>query len=401
MKIAYVLNQYPKVSHTFIRREILALRELGAEVLAVSMRGWRDELPDPADRTEQQSTEYVLRGGVFKLAAAVVGSLLERPLRTLKAASQAWGMVRGSSKPLHLHLIYWAEACVVAKVVRQQRCDHLHAHFGTNPAEVAMLAATIANKPFSFTVHGPEEFDDARGLGLRQKILHARFVVAVSSFGRSQLFRLTPLSQWSKIKVVHCGLDNHFLREPGASTPAEAELLCVGRLSEQKGQAILLGAVRDVIDRGKTCSLVLAGDGELRKSLEQEISRLDLGSVVRITGWISGAEVAERILAARCVVLPSFAEGLPVVLMESLALRRPVITTAIAGIPELVRNGIEGWVVPAGDRAALGMAIEDALNCSADQLARMGEAGRVRALERHDAGIEARKLLAHFAAVSD
>jgi glycosyltransferase involved in cell wall biosynthesis len=269
---------------------------------------------------------------------------------------------------------------------------HIHAHFGTNSAEVAMLVHALGGPSYSFTVHGPTEFDKPEFLGIGEKIRRAAFVVAISSYGRSQLYRWVGHAHWPKIKVVHCGLDPAF--HDGAENPPndKPRLVCVGRLCEQKGQLLLIEAVARLAAKGFRFELVLAGDGEMRGELESLIARHGLGSQVRITGWISGEAVRDEILAARGLVLPSFAEGLPVVIMEAMVLRRPVLTTYVAGIPELVTPGINGWLFPAGDIDALATAMEDCLSRPPEALQRMGEAARVRALERHSIDGEAAKL---------
>jgi glycosyltransferase involved in cell wall biosynthesis len=182
--------------------------------------------------------------------------------------------------------------------------------------------------------------------------------------------------------------------------PAAPRLVCVGRLCEQKGQLLLVEAVARLAARGVAVELVLAGDGEMRADVEQAVARHRLQQAVRITGWIGGDGVREEILAARALVLPSFAEGLPVVIMEALALRRPVISTYVAGIPELVRDGVEGWLVPAGDVEALAQAMGRLLSAPVDVLARCGEAGRERVLARHSVRAEAAKLQGLFAAAA-
>src|SRR5439155_26884638 len=210
-------------------------------------------------------------------------------------------------------------------------------------------------------VHGPEEFDHPEALALDEKIEHAAFVVAVSSFGRSQLYRWCPPAQWGKIRVVHCGVDASFLGGDPVPVPDVPRVVCVGRLAEQKGQILLLRALAVLAAEGITCELVLAGDGPLRPAIEAETARLRLAGCVRITGWLDGAAVRREIESARGLVLPSFAEGLPVVLMEALALGRPVVSTFVAGIPELVRDGVHGWLVPAGDVDALAGAVGELL----------------------------------------
>ena len=397
-RVAYLINQYPKVSHSFIRREILALERQGVAVFRVAVRGWADALADAADEAERTRTRYLLQRGLVPPLLAAARLALTRPARFVAAARLALSMWRRSQKALFHHLAYLAEAAQLVGWLAAERIDHLHAHFGTNPAEVAMLARVLGGPPYSFTVHGPEEFDHPEALGLGEKGRRAAFVVAISSFGRSQLYRWLPQAHWPKVQVVHCGLERAFHEGVAAGASAARRLVCVGRLCEQKGQLLLVQALQHVLARGAALELVLAGDGELRDEIEAMIDRLDVRAQVRITGWIGSAEVRDEIVAARALVLPSFAEGLPVVIMEAMALRRPVITTFVAGIPELVRDAENGWLVPAGDVDALARAIEACLAAPPEVLERMGAAAHRRVLERHDIDREATKLAALFAA---
>jgi glycosyltransferase involved in cell wall biosynthesis len=397
-RVAYLVNQYPKVSHSFIRREIHALERQGVEVLRVAVRGWDDALADPADVAERSVTRYLLQGGWMPPLRAALRSASTQPGRFAAALRLAWSMWRRSDRTLFHHVAYLIEASQLAEWLAGERITHLHAHFGTNPAEVAMLAHALGGPPFSFTVHGPEEFDHPVALGLGEKGRRAAFVVAISSFGRSQLYRWLPQTHWARVQVVHCGLEPAFHQGVTSETGAGPRLVCVGRLCEQKGQLLLVEALQRVIARGQACELVLAGDGEMRAEIEALIERHRLQAHVRITGWIGSAQVRDEILAARALVLPSFAEGLPVVIMEAMALRRPVITTFVAGIPELVRDGSNGWLVPAGDVEALADAMVACLDAAPDALARMGAAAHERVLARHDVDREAAKLVALFAA---
>jgi colanic acid/amylovoran biosynthesis glycosyltransferase len=397
-RVAYLINHYPKVSHSFIRREILALERQGLPILRIAVRGWGDVLVDPADQAERERTRYVLQEGFGGPLRSALRLAALRPLRWFGAARLAVSMWRRSERTLFHHLAYLVEACQIVRWLEAEGIGHLHAHFGTNPAEVAMLVNALGGPPFSFTVHGPEEFDKPEALGLGQKGRRAAFVVAISSYGRSQLYRWLSQADWPKVKVVHCGLDATFHRVAAAGPAAAARLVCVGRLCEQKGQLLLLQAVHRVVANGHELQLVLAGDGEMRAEIEALIDHLKLRARVRITGWIGSEQVRDEILAARALILPSFAEGLPVVIMEAMALRRAVITTYVAGIPELVRDGENGWLVPAGDVGSLAQAIEACLVAPAAELARMGEAAHARVLERHDIDREAAKLAAHFAA---
>ncbi|MBI5263415.1 MAG: glycosyltransferase family 4 protein [Bradyrhizobium sp.] len=396
MRIAYLINHYPAVSHSFIRREILALERQGLEVLRISLRGWREAQLTKEDQLEQSRTRYVLRDGAMSLAVAFFRVLLRNPRRLLSAAALTWKTGRHAERPLPVHFVYLMEACRIALWLEDEGVDHLHAHFGTNSAQVAMLVRELGGPPWSFTVHGPEEFDKARSIGLPEKLRRADGVVAISSFGRSQLYRYAGREHWKKIKVVHCGIERAFYESSSGSRSVSRRLVCVGRLCEQKGQLLLVDAARRLVDRGTRFELVLAGDGEMRRGLELLISQFKLGDTVRITGWISTDQVRQEILASRALVLPSFAEGLPVVLMEAMALRTPVISTYVAGIPELVEPGQHGWLVPAGDIDALANAMQGCLDAPDELIAEMGARARTRAVERHDIDQEASRLIELF-----
>ena len=394
--VAYLVNQYPKVSHSFIRREILAIEDLGASVLRVASRGWKDTLVDPADEAERKKTHYLLQAGAGGLLASSLKVFMASPLRFLRAARVAAGMARMSPRPLAIHFVYLTQACRLLELCRREGITHVHAHFGTNATEVALLCAELGGPRYSFTVHGPEEFDMPVGLHLGEKVESAAFVAAVSSFGRSQLYRWIPHSHWPKVKVVRCAVDEGF-HEAARAVPAESRtVVCVGRLCEQKGQMLLLSAARELAALGVDFQLVLAGDGDLRPELERLIAAYGLGGRVRITGWVSGEQVQSLLLDARALILPSFAEGLPVVIMEAMALGRPVITTRIAGIPELVRDGVEGWVVPAGDCQALVQAWRELLEADVVRLDAMGQSARERVARRHSAAAAAQKLMQLF-----
>ncbi|MBI6921693.1 MULTISPECIES: glycosyltransferase [Pseudomonas] len=398
MRIAYFINQYPKVSHSFIRREILALERQGVEVQRIALRGWDAELQDAEDTAERDKTRYVLRAGVKGLLRPTLQVLRAQPGRFFQALWLAMRLGLRADRAWPYHLVYLAEACQVLQWLQASEAKHVHAHFGTNSTEVVMLTNQLGGPAYSFTVHGPEEFDKPQFLHMGEKVRRAAFVAAVSSYGRSQLFRWVAHEHWPKVKVVHCGLERGFHEVAPVDVPSVPRLVCVGRLCEQKGQLLLLEAARQLAAQSIDFELVLAGDGEMRQQIEALIARHGLQQRVRITGWISSAQVREEILAARALVLPSFAEGLPVVIMEAMALRRPVLTTYVAGIPELVRPGENGWLFPAGAVDELAEAMADCLCQPADVLQRMGEAAYQRVLQRHDIDTEAARLAAYFKA---
>lgn len=396
MRIAYFVNQYPKVSHSFIRREILALERLGMVVQRIALRGLNEPLVDPDDISERLNTQYVLDSGMLNVLLSVIKTLFLRPVAFFFALKLAIKMGWNADRPLPYHLIYFAEACQVFLWMKCFGAEHAHAHFGSNSTGVLMLANALGGPPFSFTVHGPEEFDKPQALKLAEKIQQAAFVVAISSFGRSQLYRWIDRQYWHKVKVIHCGLEQSFYAEASTNPPLKARLVCVGRLCEQKGQLLLLEACRNLKDKGIEFNLVLAGDGEMRAEVERMIEVYGIRNQVRITGWISSQQVREEILASCAMVLPSFAEGLPVVIMEAMALKRPVISTYVAGIPELVIDGENGWLVPAGSVTSLTNAMQAVLATPQQQLLKMGEAAYNSVRQRHDIDVEASKLASLF-----
>lgn len=394
--VAYIISHYPKVSHSFIRREIQALEDRGLTIVRFAMRGWQEPLVDPSDVAERERTVFVLKAGKWSLLWAVVVAMLGSPMRFFMAIGLAVQMMRGSDRLFFWHFIYLAEACWIAARVRAHHIRHIHAHFGTNPAEVALLASVLSKTTYSFTVHGPEEFDKVFSVHLSKKVERAEFVVAISSFCRSQLYRITRHEEWTKIKVIHCGIDRAFSHLEENRPPTGNKLVCVGRLNEQKGQLLLIEAVAELVGEFPELELVLVGDGELRPAIETLVAKHNLGHAVSITGWASAEQVKGQMLDARALLLPSFAEGLPVVVMEAMAMQRPVLTTMIAGTPELVVEGETGWLFAAGSKEQIKMAVRRCLSASTDQLYTMGRAARHRVLVRHSLDRQAELLMAEF-----
>lgn len=393
MRVAYLVNKYPAASHSFIRREIRAVEAQGTDIVRFTVRYPKlVELPDPRDREELAKTTALLHHGVIRLLFAAFKAVLLHPVSGLRGLLIAFSKGAFHPKELVRRTAYFAEAAVLAEHISARRIDHIHAHFGTNPATVARIASTIAGVSYSFTVHGPDEFDAPRQLDLAGKIADCAFCVAISSFGRSQLMRWSDFAHWPKIAVVRCGVDDSFLNDIGDGSMPEAPRLCtVARLSAQKGVPLLLAAAVLLKDRRLDFRLTIVGDGEMRHEIEAQIELHGLGDHVTLAGWASSDAVVAHLREARAMVLPSFAEGLPVVIMEALALGRPVITTSIAGIPELV-DGACGWLVPAGSIEKLAQAMAEALAASPANLSEMGQVGRQRVVQLHDASLNGAEL---------
>jgi colanic acid/amylovoran biosynthesis glycosyltransferase len=396
MSIAYLTPIYPMPSSTFIRREIAALEAQGFVVHRFAMRRFDGNLTDEADRAENQRTCALVDAGAFSLAKSLVLGSLSWPKKWVKSLATTVRMGLRSERGLFRHLVYLAEACALRKHLAKCGAQHVHAHFGSNAADIAMLCHLLGGPSYSITIHGPEDFDAPRPLSLQEKVHHAKFVVAISNYTRSQLYRWCALEAWCKIHVVYCGIDEDSLPLAVVPVPERPRLVNVGRLAEQKGQLLLVEAAARLRSRGIDFELVIVGDGPKRAEVEQRISQFGLENRVRITGYLANKDVRMELQLARVLVLPSFAEGLPIVIMEALAQGRPVISTYIAGIPELVQPGINGWLVPAGAVEPLVDAMAEALRADPADLERMGRAGAAIVAREHDVSIQAKKLAELF-----
>jgi colanic acid/amylovoran biosynthesis glycosyltransferase len=384
VKIAYLVNQYPKISHTFVRREIAALLAEGIQVFRCSIRPSPETLVDTRDQAEAIETQVLLGDAKMRVLAALVTTAFGRPLRFCCALRTTIRLARRSERGVFRHLAYLAEACLLSRLLARQAIRHVHAHFGMNSATVAMLTHELGSVSFSFTVHGPEEFDKSTQWSLAEKIEKAAFVVGVSHFGRSQLYRQCEHRLWGKIHVVRCGVDGDLLDLETSPIPHARKLASIGRLSEQKGQLLLVEALGQLRRQGLRVELDFVGDGELRPQVERAIAEQGLSDSVSITGWADGETVRHVLDACSAFVLPSFAEGLPVVIMEAMARGRPVLSTYVAGIPELVQPGRNGWLVAAGSAEELANAVREVVTTPFEVLAEMGRNGRARVAEQHD-----------------
>lgn len=396
-RVAYLCSVYARASHTFIRSEVGCLRELGFDVRTFSVREPDPlELVDEATRNAARSTEVILRAGLLALSWAFLLEALRSPRRMAEALGLAlrigWPGLKGRLWPF----AYLAEASWLARRLRSLGIEHLHNHFGEGCASVAMLTSTLACLPYSFTVHGPAEFDRPESLALGLKVKRSAFTVAVCEFGRAQLHRWTDPVDWPKIHVVRCGVDATLLNRDSTPLRDGPHLVCVGRLDAQKGQLTLLEAAAMLAREGREFKLTLVGDGPTRGLIEERIASLGLAGRLHLAGWLGAKEVHCEVKKARALVAPGLAEGLPVVLMEAFALGRPVIATNVAGVAELVTPRVSGWLVPAGSAVELAAALAEALDTPPDQLTRMGQAGQEKVRQKHDGVREAEHLARLF-----
>jgi colanic acid/amylovoran biosynthesis glycosyltransferase len=400
LKIAYLTTTYPSVSHTFIRRELIELERQVGPIQRFAIRHTPYKIVDLADAAEDDKTFRVLSQPPARWASALLKRALPRPLDAARGLKKAFELGRKSERGVLKHLAYFAEAVLLLDEMKEHGIEHVHVHFGTNPTAVALILRAMGGPPYSFTVHGPDEFDAPQGLSLGSKIEGSAFVVAISNYGAAQLRRWVPYEHWDKIRVVHCTVGDEFFQAAQPIDPASRDLVCVGRLAPQKGHALLLEAFADAVQQGVDARLVFAGDGELRPELERIARERGIAERVRITGWIDGQEVRRLLLQSRAMILPTFAEGLPMVIMEAFALGRPVLSTYVAGIPELVIDGQSGWLVPAGSKDDLTRAIQRVIATPVAELEAMGARGRAAVRERHYTPTETAKLRGYIEATT-
>jgi colanic acid/amylovoran biosynthesis glycosyltransferase len=386
LRLAYLTSRYPAVSHTFIFREIAALRLLGVTVEASSVNPPdrpTNQLPE-CEQVEEARVFYIKRTPVHRIVTAHLRTLITRPLALLRGLGLILSHAGTNIKQLGRWVGYLAEAVIVGDWLRRSGCRHLHVHFATEVANVGYLAAKIFGIDLTLTVHGPDEFYDVTRHALAKKIEAASLVCCISYFTRGQLMKLTAPDQWHKFHVVRLGVDiREFTPQPFRPLPETFEVLCVGRLVPAKGQHILLRSMLELSTLGYNVRLRLVGDGPDRESLERYCREHGLEAQVCFEGAVNQDRVRDYFRSADLFVLASFAEGIPVVLMEAMASEVACISTSITGIPELIRNGIDGVLVPSSDEHSLTKAIVTLID-NPDLRRRLGKAGRARVADEFE-----------------
>jgi colanic acid/amylovoran biosynthesis glycosyltransferase len=330
-----------------------------------------------------EKTHYLLTGNHLNLVLSFLSTLLLQPLRLMRGMATWMTVCRNSGGMSLRHLAYLLQATYFLRRAHADGIDHVHVHFSTNATTVAMLAHRMGGPGYSFTAHGPDEFVDPTAASLKLKVEQARFVVAISNYCKVLLTRFSSFDHWDKIIIAHCGLKLQEFQTNSHFDADNQDLVCVGRLCTQKAQLLFPKAVAAIKDEFPKLRVHLIGDGESRQALEAEIRRLGVEPHFLLHGWMANGEVRQRVSQARAFLLPSFAEGLPVAIMEAFALGRPVISTYIAGIPELVDSSC-GWIIPAGSVDGIAAAMRAALSASPETLARMGLEGRRRVEAEHN-----------------
>lgn len=386
MHLAYLVSRYPSISHTFILREVRELRRLGFEIDVASI--------NPPDRpteglTEEEKQEairtfYVKAAGLAGALQACFAALSTRPAAFFAALSFAIRLGRLDLSRVLFGILYFVEAVILGHWMTKRGSNHLHVHFATPGATVGMLVAKVYPVTLSITVHGPDEFYDVPGYYLPQKIAASKLLCAISDYAKSQLIRIAPATEWDKVEITRLGVDPNIFSPRPSRQPGEIfEILCVGRLVSTKGQRVLLNVASQLLKASRRIHLRYIGDGPDRAALEQATQDLGITGSVKFEGAVNQDRIRSFYAVADVFVLPSFAEGIPVVLMEAMAMEIPCIATCITGIPELIRSGVDGLLVPPSNEAALFLAITQLMDDPGLRL-RLAKAGRQRILESYN-----------------
>ena len=349
---------------------------------------------DPADIEEGSITKYILKTspstwlGIVMRQVLTNGTAFRRTMRLALTLA-----IRNRAKRFH-HIAYLLEAVRLKQITSEVGITHIHAHFSTNSTTVALLCRMLGGPTYSFTVHGPDELPILRDNGIVPKCENAAAVIAITEYCRSAVLAATDGQFANKVHVVRCGVRvEDFEREDEAGAAQfPQELICVGRLCWQKAQTDIVLAMSIIRDEFPSARVHLIGDGDQRSTIERLIAEHELGDQVILHGWGTNAQVRELLLKTRALVLPSLAEGLPIVIMEALAMQRPVITTQIAGIPELVDSSC-GWLIAPGEVDQLVEAMRQCFSLPASQIATLGAQGRARVEALHDVDKNAVELM--------
>ena len=379
--MGYVVSQYPATNHTFILREIRTLRRLGVDVCVVSIRK-PDRAPSalsPEEAEELSLTYSVLGAGMGNALLVHLRMLATSPLAYIGALFYALGLAGSHFRKAGQYLLYFGEAVVAGDFLVRKGIRHTHTHFSST---VTLMLAKLFPISFSATIHGPDEFNDVVGFHMAEKVAAANFISTISHYAASQIMKASDPQYWNKVQVLPLGVDpNAFLPRPQPSGRAAFECVCVGRLAPAKAHLILFAAIGRLVAQGRTnIRLTVVGGGPAQASLEAAIAAGNLEPYIRMVGPCNQDRVLEFYRHANVFTLASFAEGVPVVLMEAMAMEIPCVTTWITGVPELIRADVDGLLIAPADAEALAAAIARLMD-DPELCVRLGRSGRIRVLE--------------------
>lgn len=390
MKIAYLNTQYPKLSHTFIEREIRAIREhVAAHAIDLTIDTFSVRVPSREDilgehHAKEAANTFCLLASKPRLLLAQLAHAIRHPIRTIRTHARAQSISADGLAARLRSVTYACEAILLARELAQRSIRHLHVHMANNGAAVALLACVAEPSiDYSMTIHGSAEFFDVHRLNLKAKCESARFVRAISNFCRAQIMAWTSPSVWNRFHVIHCAVDPQILTPAPPRQPGPIRLLTVGRLEPIKGYSMLLDALAMLKAQGLDWRLEIVGSGQMDPSLKDQATRLGLADRITFTGPLGQDDIPAAYDRNDALIVSSFMEGVPVVLMEAMAKELIPISTAVGGVPELITPGVSGLVCPPGSPEALARIIRTVAE-SPDTLQSMRRAARQTIIDEYN-----------------
>lgn len=356
--VAYLVSRFPKLTETFILFEMNALESLGVRLELFPLIHHQEGVVHPEAETWVQRAHY--RNWYDpRLALSLLYWLIRAPFKTLGLWFRVFSAYRLKPKYLLRSMLTLWLGFDFARQMARLGIVHIHAHWATYPATAAYLIHQLTGIPYSLTAHAHDIYVDQTMLG--EKIRSAAFVVTISEHNRRYLIQ--QFGSDEKIQLLHCGVDTNQFIPPESRENETFKIICIGALEEKKGHHYLVEALKEVLDRGISFRCLLVGEGPLRETLNHQIREARLEGQVVLLGGLPRSKIIELLKGVDVMVLPSVRlesgkqEGIPVALMEGMAMELPVIATRISGVPELVEDGVNGLLVPEKDPAALAAAI--------------------------------------------
>ena len=383
-RIAYLVSEYPALNHSYILREIRELRRSGWDVHVASISADTRPLAQltEEERQERSRTWYVKPKGITGALGAHFAAVTRQSRAYFRGLRYALGLDGLQPAKTIRNFFYFTEALLVGQWMQKSGLRHIHIHFAST---VGLLLAKTFPLSISITMHGPAEFEQPDGFHLREKIETAEFICAISEYGKAQLMKHCVPDQAGKLETVRLGIDpEQFVAGPRTLLAhSTLEVISVGRLAPEKAQRVLIDAVAQLLAEGRTVRLRIVGEGPERGALEKHIATTKMPEVVRLEGALNQDQLKTLYRESDVFALASFAEGVPVVLMEAMAMEIPCVATRIAGIPELIQDGVDGLLSTPGDAREMAAALAQLMDDRGLAM-RIGKAGRLKIIEQYN-----------------
>jgi glycosyltransferase involved in cell wall biosynthesis len=400
--LVYIIGTYPRLTTTFIDREVCSLRQLGVNLRIFSIRRPTESLPEE-QLDLQTGVTYLLPVSLAGFCKGQLRFVLRQPRAYLGTLLALLGAPHSSLRARFMTLLHFAEGVALADLIGRSADGaapaHLHAHFADRAATAALVASRLLGIPYSLTAHANDIYVQPQLLP--EKIGRARFVATCTQYNQAYLNQIGAGRFNGKMKCIYHGIDLDQYRPRVVPAGGAPVLLAVGQLKEKKGYIYLIKACRILKDLGLGFRCEIVGEGPLREALQAEIDARDLSGTVELCGALHHPQVIHKYRSADIFVTPSILaadgdrDGIPNVILEAMAMQLPVAATLHSGIPEVVVDGVNGLLVPPADEVALAEALARLIG-DGGLRRRLGLNGRKTVLEKFDIRRNAERLLAEF-----